>query len=93
MYTTAKDLNVGDVELATAVTKDSDGNDVTTYYIVKRVEGTTGILPYEEVKSVLDEALKNYVTSNYYSEQLDAWREKADIVINDDIVQAFDPAA
>ena len=93
MYTTAKDLNVGDVELATAVTKDSDGNDVTTYYIVKRVEGTTGILPYEEVKSVIDEALKNYVTSNYYSEQLDAWREKADIVINDDIVQAFDPAA
>lgn len=93
VYTTAKDMNVGDVEMVLAVTKDSDDHDVNTYYIVKRVEGTTGIVPYEEVKDVIDGTLKNYVTSNYYNEQVDAWREKADIVIDDDAVEAFNPAA
>ena len=93
VYITAKDMNAGDVELAQFVSKDADGNDISTYYIVKRVEGTTGIVPYEEVKAVIDSTLKSYTESNYYSEQVDAWRAKANIVIDDDAVQAFDPAA
>ena len=93
VYTLAKDMNVGDVDMVQAVTKDSDGNDVNTYYIVKRAEGTTGLVPYEDVKSVIDSTLKNYAESNYYTEQMEAWRAKANIVIDDDAVQAFDPAA
>ena len=54
--------------------------------------GTTGIVPYEEVKSVIDSTLKSYVENSYYTEKVDAWREKADIVIDDDAVNAFDPA-
>ena len=93
VYTLAKDMNVGDVDMVQAVTKDSDGNDVNTYYIVKRAEGTTGLVPYEDVKSVIDSTLKSYAESNYYTEQMEAWRAKANIVIDDDAVQAFDPAA
>ena len=37
--------------------------------------------------------LKSYLENNYYTEQLDAWREKADIVIDEDAVNAFDLAA
>ena len=93
VYVTAKDMALDEVQMAQAVTKDSDGNDVNTYYIIKRVAGTTGIVPYEEVKSVIDSTLKSYAENNYYTEQVEAWREKADIVINDDAVNAFDPAA
>jgi len=93
VYTLAKDMNPGDVDTVQAVSQDSDGNNVTTYFIVKRVEGTTGILPYEEVKSVIDSSLKSYAEGNFFTEQVDAWREKADIVIDDEAVQAYDPAA
>ena len=93
VYTLAKDMSVGDVESVQSVTKDSDGNEVTTFFIVKRVEGTTGIVPYEEVKAVIDSTLKSHEESEYYNEQIDAWREKATIVIDDDAVNAFDPAA
>ena len=93
VYELAKDMEVGAVEMVQAVTQNTDGNDTSVYYIVKRVEGTTGLVPYEEVKSVIDSTLKSYAQSLYYNEQIDAWREKADIVIDDDAVQAFDPAA
>ena len=93
VYVLAKDMNVGDVDMVQAVSKDSDGNDVTVNYIVKRVEGTTGIVPYEEVKDAIDGTLKSYTENNYYQEKLDAWRDKADIVIDEDAVQGFDPAA
>lgn len=93
VYVLAKDMNVGDVDMVTAVNQDDDGNDVTTYFIVKRVEGTTGILPYEEVKDVIDSTLKSHEASEYYNEQLDAWKEKANIVIDGEAVQSFDPAA
>ena len=88
VYDLAKDMNVGDVELAQAETKDSDGNDATAYFIVKRVEGTTGIVPYEEVKSVIDSTLKSYAENNYYTEQMEAWRDKANIVIDEDTLDA-----
>ena len=93
VYVTAKDMALDEVQMAQSVSKDSDDNDVNTYYIIKRVAGTTGIVPYEEVKSVIDSTLKSYVENSYYTEQVDAWREKADIVIDDDAVNAFDPAA
>ncbi len=93
VYTLAKDMNVGDVDMTQVEGKDADGNDTTAYYIVKRVEGTTGVVPYEEVKSVIDSSLKSYAESNYYNEKIDAWREKADITVDDDAVNAFDPAA
>ena len=93
VYMAAKDLGMDEVQMVQSVEKDSDGNDVNTYYIVKRVPGTTGIVPYEEVKDVIDSTLKSYVNNTYYTEQVDAWREKASIVIDDDAVNAFDPAA
>lgn len=93
VYAAAKDLEVGAVTMTEATAQDSDGNDVTTYYIVRRVEGTTGVVPYAQVKDVIDSILKSHETSEYYSEQLNAWKDKADIVIDDDAVDAFDPAA
>ena len=93
VYVLAKDMQVGDVDMVEAVDQDSDGSATASYYIVKRVEGTTGIVPYEEVKSVIDGTLKSYAGSKYFDEQMDAWREKANIVIYDEAVQAFDPAA
>ena len=84
---------IGDVVMVPVEGTDSDGNATTTYYIVKRVEGTTGTLAYEDVKEQIDDTLKSYLENNYYTEQLDAWREKADIVIDEDAVNAFDPAA
>ena len=93
VYALAKDMNVGDVDSVMAVTKDADGNDTNTYFIVKRVEGTTGLVAYEDVKEKVDSLLKSYAENNYYPEQVDAWREKADIVIDDEAIQAFDPAA
>ena len=93
IYTLAKDMNVGDVAMTEVESTDTDGNAVTDHYIVKRVEGTTGTVPYEEVKSVIDSTLKDYAVSAYYNEQMDAWRNKANIVIDDDAVNAFDPAA
>ena len=93
VYILAKDMNVDDVDSVQSLSKDADGNDVTTYFIVKRVEGTTGLLPYEDVKDVIDGSLKSYAENNYYTEQVDAWREKADIVIDDEAVQAYNPAA
>lgn len=92
VYMAAKDMDLDEVQMVQSVTKDSDGNDVNTYYIVKLVPGTTGIVPYEEVKDVIDSTLKSYVNNTYYTEQVDAWREKASIVIDDDAVNAFDPA-
>ena len=93
VYLAAKDMKVDDVQLVQAATKDAEGHDVNTYYIVKRVAGTTGIVPYEQVKTLIDGTLKSYAAGNYYNEKLEAWREKADIVIDDDAVQAFNPAA
>ena len=93
VYTLAKDMNVGDVDMTQADTTDSDGNATTTWYIVKRVEGTTGVVPYMDVKDVIDSSLKSYAENMYYTEQMEAWRDKADIVIDDDAMDAFDPAA
>ena len=93
VYTEASTAAIGDVVMVPVEGTDSDGNATTTYYIVKRVEGTTGTLAYEDVKEQIDDTLKSYLENNYYTEQLDAWREKADIVIDEDAVNAFDPAA
>ncbi len=92
VYDRAKDMNVGDVDMVQVATKDSDGNDTAAYYIVKRAEGTTGIVPYEEVKAVIDDTIKSYAENNYYTEQIEAWRDKANIVVDEDVIQAFDPA-
>lgn len=93
VYEEASAAAIDDVTLITVEGTDSDGNATTTYYIVKRVEGTTGVVPYEDVKEKIDSTLKSHEENEYYTEQVDAWREKADIVIDDDIVNAFDPAA
>ena len=92
VYTQAAAASVGDVILVPVEGTDSDGNATTTYYLVKRVEGTTGVVPYEDVKSVIDSTLKSHEESEYASEQVEAWREKASIVIDDEAVNAFDPA-
>ena len=92
IFTEASAAAIGDVIMVPVEGTDSDGNATTTYYIVKRVEGTTGVVPYEDVKEKIDSSLKSHEENEYYSEQLDAWREKADIVIDDDIVNAFDPS-
>ena len=92
VYVLAKDMSVGDVDMVQAVGQDADGNDTTTWYIVKRVEGTTGVVPYEDVKSVIDSTLRSHEENEYYSEQIDAWREKAEIVIDDDAMNAYDPS-
>ena len=76
--------------LVTEEGTDSDGNATITCYIVKRVEGTTGVVPYEDVKSVIDSTLKSHEENEYYTQQVDAWREKADIVIDDEAVDAFE---
>lgn len=93
VYAEASAAAIGDVTLVAVEGTDADGNATATYYLVKRVEGTTGVVPYEEVKDKIDSTLKSHEENEYYSEQVDAWREKADIVIDDDIVNAFDPAA
>ncbi len=92
VYKQAAEAAVGDVIMVTVEGTDSDGNAITTYYIVKRVEGTTGVVPYEDVKAVVDSTLKSQEESEYISEQVDAWRQKASIVIDDEAVQSFDPA-
>ena len=93
VFNEASAAAIGDVILVTEEGTDSDGNATTTCYLVKRVEGTTGVVPYEDVKDVIDSTLKSHEENEYYSEQFDAWREKADIVIDDDAINAFDPAA
>ena len=93
VYTTAKDMKIGDVQMAKASSTDSEGKETVTYYIIKRVVGNTGIVPYENVKDVVDSTLKSYANTAYYNEKLDAWREKANIVIDDDVVQSYNPAA
>ena len=93
VYEEASAAAIGDVIMVSVDGTDSDGNATTTWYIVKRVEGTTGVVPYEDVKEKIDSTLKSHEENEYYTEQVDAWREKADIVIDDDIVNAFDPAA
>ena len=92
VYEEASAAAIGDVIMVSVDGTDSDGNATTTWYIVKRVEGTTGVVPYEDVKEKIDSTLKSHEENEYYSEQLDAWREKATIDINDDIVNAFDPS-
>ena len=92
VYEEASAAAIGDVIEVSVDGTDSDGNATTTWYIVKRVEGTTGVVPYEEVKDVIDSTLRSHEENEYYSEQLDAWREKAEIVIDDDMVNAFDPS-
>ena len=92
VYTQAAEAAVGDVILVSVDGTDADGKATTTSYIVKRVEGTTGVVPYEDVKEKIDSTLKSHEENEYYTEQVDAWREKADIVIDDDIVNAFDPS-
>ncbi len=92
VYATAKDMELNAVKMAKAVTKDDDGNDVDTYYLIKRVVGNTGVVPYEEVKSVIDSSLKSHEESEYYNEKFEAWRDKADIVIDEDAVASYDPS-
>ena len=90
VYAQAAEAAVGDVVMIPVEGTDSDGNATTLYYIVKRVEGTTGVVPYEDVKSVIDSTLKSHEENEYYTQQVDAWREKADIVIDDEAVNAFE---
>ena len=92
VYKQAFETAVGDVILVSVEGTDSTGAATATYYIVKRVEGTTGVVPYEDVKSVIDSTLKSHEENEYYTEQVDAWREKASIVIDDAAVDAFDPS-
>ena len=88
VYTEASAAAIGDVVMVPVEGTDSDGNATTTYYIVKRVEGTTGVVPYEDVKAVIDDTLKSHEESEYYTEQVEAWRGKANIVIDEDVLEA-----
>ena len=92
IYKQVSTTAVGDVTMIPVAGTDADGKAITTYHIVKRVEGTTGVVPYEEVKDVIDSSLKSHEENEYYSEKVDAWREKAEIVIDDDAVNAYDPS-
>jgi hypothetical protein len=84
---------IGDVTMIPVEGTDAEGKAVTTYHIVKRVQGNTGVVPYEEVKDVIDSSLRSHLENEYYSAQMDAWREKASIEIDEDVFQSFDPAA
>ena len=88
VYTQAAEAAVGDVILVSVDGTDADGKATTTSYIVKRVEGTTGVVPYEDVKAVIDDTLKSHEESEYYTEQVEAWRGKANIVIDEDVLEA-----
>lgn len=93
VYKALGTVGVGEVTLVSVEGTKDDGTTATTYYIVKRVEGKTGVVPYEDVKSVVDESLKTHEESEYAAEQMEAWRAKASIVIDDEAIQAFNPAA
>ena len=92
VYALLKDMEVGAVDSVKVSSVDSEGNETATWYILKRVEGTTGVVPYAEVKDLVDDVLKNYAQSTYYSEQFDAWKAQAAITKDEAYVAAFDPA-
>ena len=46
------------------------------------------MVPYEDVKAVIDDTLKSHEESEYYTEQVEAWRGKANIVIDEDVLEA-----
>ena len=81
-------MGVGEVALVEGVAEDG----VKTFYIVKRVEGTTGTVPYEEVKDIIADTLRNSAGKAYAEEKTEAWMANA-VVINEDLVQAYDPMA
>lgn len=81
-------LGVDEVALVEGVAEDG----IKTFYIVKRVEGTTGMVPYEEVKDIVADSLKSSTGKAYADEKTEEWMKNA-VVINEDLIQAYDPMA
>lgn len=101
VYEAVSAMNVGDIQLVT-VTKEAEAAEATeeaaepavTYYIVRRVEGTTGIVPFEKVKDVVSEDVIDEAQGNYATEQVEAWIAKeGNVVIDEDVYEMVKKAA
>ena len=88
VYEKAAAMNIGDIELVNVVTgTDDDGNETGTCYIIRRVEGTTGIVPFEKVKDTVSSDVLEYVQSEYIEEKVHAWlNTEGNVVKNEEVI-------
>lgn len=94
LYTAAKALAADGVELVELKneTTDENGNTVesSVWFIIKRLEDRpTGIVPYEQVKSELEQSLMTMKQNEYATEQLDAWKAAHEITKDEAAVAAI----
>lgn len=98
VYEAVAAMNVGDIRLVTVTAEaeatEEDAEPVSTYYIVRRVEGTTGLVPFEKVKDIVSEDVVNDAQTTYASEQVAAWiAEEGNVVIDEDVYAMVREAA
>ncbi len=97
VYTAAAELAVGDyvkVPVTTSSTDSETGETTenTVTYFVKRVEGTTGVLPYDRVEKDVADSLISYAENMYTNEKIEAWKTNA-VWVDTASRDAFNPAA
>lgn len=77
VYETANALEVGQFGsvVVTADSKDDDGNAIITYtlYFVKRVEGETGVVPYETYADTVGAEITKSLKSKYFTDIVAGW--------------------
>ncbi|MDO4565193.1 MAG: SurA N-terminal domain-containing protein [Clostridia bacterium] len=72
-------LPIGGEEYTTvdiaSTTTDDDGNEVEahTYYIVTRVDGETGMVPFETYRDALEDSIVSYINTNEFAALETEW--------------------
>ena len=100
VYEAAKEMNVGDIKLVVVTTApeaeetDEESEEpaepaepVTTYYIIRRVEGATGFTPFEKVKDVVVSDVISDAKDKYADKYVHEWMEnEGNVVINENVL-------
>ena len=97
IYEQAAKMEIGEIGLTelSSTSKADDGTETTTYtyYIIERVEGQTGIVPYEKVSESMHDTVVSYLEYAYFTEKVDAYKEKANIELYEALYLAVKPVS
>ena len=93
---TANLVTVPVPEDADPIMDEETGEPVTTteethYYVIRRVESQTGMVPYEKYAAALKDGLIMREKNRLYGEMLESWLKDASVSRRDDLVQNVIP--
>lgn len=101
VYEDVAAMNVGDIKLINVTSEASEEEGTaeaeepySAFYIIRRVEGTTGIVPFEKIKDTVAEDVVSNAQSEAAAKAVSDWiAEEGNVVIDDDVYAMVRDAA